>query len=156
MIPRTYPSKPDTVTGESQMVVYFLPDVTGLTRWIDYIPMRVSGLDLGLQGNNYSTFIYTVGLSAVEAAASKKWIDYIPVYEDLNASDEWQVSATGFIPFSTTTGGDGSNHLLTEAGDNLLTEGGDYISLEGLIVRRFLTENLNNLVAEDNSFIILE
>lgn len=41
MIPRTFPSTYAS-NGQQQMVVYFLPSIAGLQRWLDYIPIKLA------------------------------------------------------------------------------------------------------------------
>lgn len=95
MVPATYPSTVDGVTGRREMVTFNLASIVGLTRWVDYIPVvtQVSGVEGKTDNDGYiaeDRLVSDTGLTA--------WIDYIPVYEDGSATDRWVVSDTGFIP----------------------------------------------------------
>jgi hypothetical protein len=98
MIPRTYPSTLASDGITRQMVVYFLSSISGLTRWVDYIPVAwASG---SVVNNSYNTS----GATAVEVISSttgrQSWVDYVPVYLDASASGAWEVSLTGYIPIN--------------------------------------------------------
>jgi hypothetical protein len=99
MIPATYPTTVDGVTGQREMVTFELSDVTGLTRWVDYIPVvtQLSGTEGTYDSDGYiaeDRLVSDTGLIA--------WIDYIPVYEDGSATDRWVVSDVGFIPVAAS------------------------------------------------------
>lgn len=99
MVPQTYPSTVDAVTGRPEMVTFNLASIVGLTRWIDYIPVKtqVSGIEGRTESNGYiaeNRLVSSTGLAA--------WRDYIPVYEDAAATDRWVVSASGFIPVAAS------------------------------------------------------
>ena len=102
MIPRTYLST-FASNGQQQMRVYFLSSVTGLQRWADYIPVK---LTQGGTENSYANDGYidveVVGRSATDIPFK----DYVPVYADSSASDAWQVNATGYIPYGYAGFGD--------------------------------------------------
>lgn len=88
MVPQTFPS----VNGK--MVVFKLSSLTGLSRWIDYIPVKTAvspGILNSYDGNMDADIL-------VSASGKKAWIDYIPVYEDAAATKPWLVSADGYIP----------------------------------------------------------
>jgi hypothetical protein len=98
MIPRTYPSTLASDGITRQMVVYFLSSISGLQRWVDYIPVAwASG---SVVNNSYNTS----GATAVEVISSttgrQSWVDYVPVYLDASASGAWEVSLTGYIPIN--------------------------------------------------------
>ena len=88
MVPQTFPST------NGKMVVFKITDLTGLTRWSDYIPVKTAGSPGIL--NSYSGNIDANILGSV--SGKKAWIDYIPVYEDASATKAWLVSADGYIP----------------------------------------------------------
>jgi hypothetical protein len=97
MIPRTYPSSYVTANGKTRMVVDNIADVTGLVRWVDYIPVQQTTASPHIP-NSYDNdgaieldvLSDTTGLTA--------GIDYVVVYEDAAADKPWQVSSDGFIP----------------------------------------------------------
>lgn len=88
MVPQTFPS------ANGKMVVFKITNLTGLTRWSDYIPVKTAGSPGIL--NSYSGNIDAEIL--VSVSGKKAWIDYIPVYEDASATKAWLVSADGYIP----------------------------------------------------------
>lgn len=129
MIPRTYPSTFQAVTGQQQMVVYVLPSIAGLTAWIDYIPVKQPATI-----TSYNTYDNDSAL-LVDVLASttgkESWIDYIPVYVDAAYTTPWTTDAGGFIPcYPLGGGGGGVDNLLLENGDAVLLESGDLILLE--------------------------
>ena len=100
MIPQTFPSVLDS-SNRTQMVIYMLPSITGLTKWIDYIPVKSSPGegDLTLI-NRYEAngYIYTTTLSDI--TGKQAWKDYIPVYIDSSANTAWSNNNDGYIPMS--------------------------------------------------------
>lgn len=105
MIPRTYPST-FAPNGQQQMVVYFLTSVVGLQRWVDYIPVKLSagGVENSYNNNGYINVAIVPSLGGTVQA----WKDYIPVYQDAVATDAWQVSSVGYIPYNYSGFGDAS------------------------------------------------
>jgi hypothetical protein len=97
MVPRTYPST-FAANGQQQMVVYFLTSISGLQRWVDYIPVK---LTQGGTENSYNNdgFI-SIALLPELTSQTQAWKEYIPVYQDDAATDAWQVSSIGFIPYN--------------------------------------------------------
>ena len=102
MLPICYPSSPSPTTGLPEAVAYALSSVSGLTRWVDYIPVKLVGSPLGMneQTTNLNGFVPMRLLgSAIGMAA---WSDYIPVYVDNSATEAWVTSATGYIPYANS------------------------------------------------------
>ena len=127
MIPRTYPTVYNTPNGRQDMVVFVLSSVTGLTKWIDYIPVREvsSPTKLNAYDNNDA-----ISVSPLASASGKQaWIDYIPVFL-VTTGTAWSSNNDGYIPVTGSGGGAGVDNLLLENGDNLLLEDGDLILLE--------------------------
>jgi hypothetical protein len=143
MIPRTFPSTYAS-NGQQQMVVYSLPSVTGLTAWIDYIPVKGVTTESATLENTYANGGYQVVNSLSSLTGKQAWLDYIPVYEDPSYTKPWSTDAGGYIPtsalaallldftsgrldpritFSRTTNATvtGSNGLIQYAPHNLLT-----------------------------------
>jgi hypothetical protein len=91
------------------MVVYFLTSVTGLQRWSDYIPVKLvqTGSVNSYNNNGFIAVAPIAGLSSQTQA----WKEYIPVYVDSNATEAWQVSAVGYIPYGYALFGDASLQL---------------------------------------------
>jgi hypothetical protein len=102
MIPRTFPSSVAS-NGSRQMIVYFLPSVSGLTRWVDYIPVKFTTVATAATENTYNQngYIPVVSLSSIAGATPFK--EYVPVFLDSSAADAdvWDVTITGFIPVGT-------------------------------------------------------
>lgn len=100
MIPQTFPSVVDA-NNRTKMVVYEVPSIVGLTRWIDYIPVKspASENDLSL-ANTYDNagFILSSGLTNVTGLQA--FVDYVPIYVDNAATTPWTTDANGYIPLS--------------------------------------------------------
>lgn len=128
MVPRTFPSVYNTANGSTAMVVYEITDLTGLTRWVDYIPVKYSpDTDTpNKYDNNGALYVSALGsVSGLQAG-----VDYIRVYVDNAATKRWTISADGFIPVFSY--GDAINsNLELESGSNIDLESGDLILLEG-------------------------
>lgn len=86
-------------TGERK-VVYELSDVTGMTQWVDYVPVVV---EIGCNAGTYDED----GCWAVTALSSTTgktaWVDYIPVYQVPETVNRWRYENNGFIPVDTLT-----------------------------------------------------
>ena len=93
MVPHTFPSTLGG-NGYQQMVIYKLASLTGLTRWIDYIPVKTSGTQGIL--NSYDGNMYVNVLGSI--TGKQAWLDYIPAYEDAAATTAWEVNSSGYIP----------------------------------------------------------
>jgi hypothetical protein len=97
MVPRTFPSTYETVNGETRMVVFFLSSVSGLTKWVDYIPVKFPMLET--QDSNSYNNDGVVLVDPLSSTTNKQaWIDYIPVFVDANDTAAWRVDANGYIP----------------------------------------------------------
>jgi hypothetical protein len=105
MVPRTYPST-FAPSGQQQMVVYFLTSVVGLQRWSDYIPVKLS--NGGVENSNNNNGYINVAIVPSLGGTVQAWKDYIPVFQDAAATDAWQVSSVGFIPYNYSGFGDAS------------------------------------------------
>jgi hypothetical protein len=90
MVPRSYPTN-----ASGQWVVFELPSTTGRARWSGFIPVKTVSTS-GKPANSYSGYMDTQKL--VSTSGLREWIDYTPVFQDASASQEWMVSATGYIP----------------------------------------------------------
>jgi hypothetical protein len=98
MVPRTFPSSLNTFTKQRQLVAFFLPSVSGLQRWSDYIPVNFgTGTTLAEGSYNNNGFIAIQEITSTVGLQS--FLDYIPVFFDSSATDAWRVSAVGFIPY---------------------------------------------------------
>lgn len=102
MIPQTWPSKVETqlvlnedeeVVDEYKYTVYaisLLLDVSGLQRWVDYIPVQFNTTPTNL--NSYGTNDALL----VSEETGTAWIDYIPVFEEGTVA--WSSNNNGYIP----------------------------------------------------------
>jgi hypothetical protein len=81
-----------------QMVVYPLSDITGLRRWVDYIPVEYVTWVEGKQNTHDDDgfrWIFVLGSTAGLTA----WVHYTPVYVlDGPDEDEGRYDDTGWIP----------------------------------------------------------
>jgi hypothetical protein len=97
MVPQTFPSTYETANGQQRMVVFFLSSVSGLEKWVDYIPVKFATLE-AQENNSYNNN----GVILVDPLSSttnlQEWKDYIPVFADATADNAWTVSSDGFIP----------------------------------------------------------
>jgi hypothetical protein len=65
--------------------------ITGLVRWVDYIPVKF----VGTATDNYAE---AGGLSAINQSTGSNWTDFIKCYEDTSATKAWKCEADGYIP----------------------------------------------------------
>ena len=96
MIPRTFPSIIEAF--QTKMVVYVLPSITGLTAWIDYIPVKGVVTESATLANTYANGGYQVVKSLDSLTGLQAWIGYIPVYEDASYNKPWSTDAGGYVP----------------------------------------------------------
>jgi hypothetical protein len=95
LIPRTYPSTVDS-NNIVRMTVFILSDVTGMTPWKDYIPVKnvASPTQLNSYGQNDAIAVNVLDNNTDLVP----FRHYVPVYVDNSATDAWQVSSIGYIP----------------------------------------------------------
>ena len=105
----------------SEKPIYVLPDITGLVRWVDYIPVQeTAGVGTANSYNDDGFLNATEVLDSITGL--RAWVDYTPVY--LDGTAPWAVSSVGYIPFDEAS----QSLLLMETGDHLLLEdGGDLL-----------------------------
>lgn len=92
MIPQTWPSKIGTQL-EFKNTVYaisLLSDVTGLQRWVDYIPVQFNPTP-----DNLNSYGANDALLVSEETGTV-WVDYIPVFEEGTVA--WSTDNNGYIP----------------------------------------------------------
>ncbi len=128
MVPQTFPSVYNTPNGSTSMVVSTITNLTGLTRWVDYIPIQLAS-----ESSIENTTENNGAIAAKEIASTsgkQAGVDYIRVYVDNAATKKWTVSADGYIPlffYPDVL----FNNLEMEGGDNFVLESGDLFLLEG-------------------------
>lgn len=97
MVPHTYPSQLNSLTGRREMIVYKLSSVSGLQRWVDYIPIKFTDGNFPVEGETgQNGFIAISQISSITGLIPYK--DYVPVYVDPAATDVWYVNSLGYIP----------------------------------------------------------
>jgi hypothetical protein len=97
MIPRTFPSQVNSTTGRVEMKVSFINDPSGLTRWIDYIPVSYVTDSTPKEGSyDNDGYIAVVDVGSTSGLQAGK--DYVRVVLEQGSTDAWQVSSVGFIP----------------------------------------------------------
>lgn len=104
MVPQTYPSILNPYTNRREMVVKQLATTSGLQRWIDYIPVKLSTSTrpAGEQTTDNDGFI-AINTSQ-DTSTGVAFKDWVPVYFDNDATDAWVVSASGYIPIGASGG----------------------------------------------------
>jgi len=98
MIPRTFPSVLDN--NKTKANIAFLSDVSGLTEWIDYIPVKEVTTNTTVE-NTYANNGYIVTNAIADVTNLNKWEHYIPVYDvtsDTNYNKKWSTDVGGYIP----------------------------------------------------------
>jgi hypothetical protein len=128
MIPRTYPSVYVTPNGYTAMVVEIITDVTGLRRWIDYIPVQFITDESDIP-NKYDNNGYLLVNQLFDTTGKQVGKDYIKIYADYTATKKWSSDNDGYIPVYKAN--DFSLGNLEQENDfNLLQENGYLILLE--------------------------
>ena len=91
MIPQTFPVKIDPITNDAIWQVNVLLDVTGLKRWVDYIPVQFDATF------DYSNAYGNNDVMIVEQSSTgQAGKDYTNVFEE--GTVRWSADETGFIP----------------------------------------------------------
>ena len=101
MIPRTFPSTLNPITRQRQLVALFLNNITGLKRWSDYIPVNF-GKGTTLVEGRYDNNGFIAIQEITSGIGLVPFKDYVPVFFDPSATDTWQVSDVGFIPYGAS------------------------------------------------------
>jgi len=104
MIPQSWPSRIEEVelldeelevVDVTKLTIYqvvFLESVTGLTRWIDYIPVQQE-----LEPDNVNSYGENDAIIVEEFdGEGQAFINYIPVYEE--GAVKWSANNNGYIP----------------------------------------------------------
>jgi len=110
------------------MVVSTIASTTGLTRWVDYIPIQLASESAveNSMNNNGAIAAYEIPSTSGKQAGK----DYIRVYVDAAATKKWTISSDGYLPLFFYPDILYSN-LEMEGGDNFVLESGDLFLLEG-------------------------
>lgn len=97
MVPRCYPTSYATANGKTRMVVNIITNISGLTRWVDYIPVKDTAPYTANSYNNNGALDLDIKTDVTGLQAGK---DYIRIFADAAATKPWQVSSDGYIPVS--------------------------------------------------------
>lgn len=81
--------------------MFTLPSVTGLARWVDYIPVKEV---VPARGRSYDEGGAIAVTELASETGSVRGVDHIPVFEVTDAdSTRWRIEAEGFIPVDGLT-----------------------------------------------------
>ena len=113
MIPHTFPTQVNPVTGNTEMLVRFLASPTGLQRWVDYIPVKtiVGAYTSEMTANAGG---YQAIKKVIYTTSMRPFADYVPVFEDVSATTPFTTDATGYIPVCTSGGSNAFLDLVFE------------------------------------------
>jgi surface protein len=98
MIPRTFPSVLEN--NKTKANIAFLTHISGLTEWLDYIPIKVVAENTAVE-NTYANDGYVLGNVLPDVTNLNKWEHYIPVYNvtnNINYNKIWSTDVGGYIP----------------------------------------------------------
>jgi surface protein len=98
MIPRTFPSVLEN--NKTKANIAFLTHISGLTEWLDYIPIKVVAENTAVE-NTYANDGYVLGNVIPDVTNLNKWEHYIPVYNvtnNINYNKTWSTDVGGYIP----------------------------------------------------------
>lgn len=78
--------------------VFALSSVEGLTRWVDYIPVKVSTTHTAASVGTYNANGALLVKALPSVSGLQKWVDYIPVYVVADADAKgWTYDNDGFL-----------------------------------------------------------
>lgn len=97
MIPRCFPSTYATANGTTRMVVDVITDLTGLVRWVDYIPVKQTAASPHISNSYNADGAMELDVLG-DTTGLQAGLDYIRVYEDAAATIAWSTNAGGYIP----------------------------------------------------------
>ena len=85
--------------GTNAKLIYVLPSITGLRRWVDYIPVQLS-IPADLTDVNTYNDLGAIDTTAITDLTGKRaWVHYTPVYVTTDpASGRWRYDDNGWIP----------------------------------------------------------
>lgn len=128
MIPKTFPSVYVTANGQTAAVVQIITDTTGLTRWVDYIPVQFI-TDESYVANRYDNNGYILVDHQQDLTNKQAGKDFIRIFADYSTTKRWSTDNAGFIPVYKKSDLLAGN-LEQENNFNLLQEDGYLILLE--------------------------
>ena len=86
---------PSDANGDT--VIFALNDVTGLTEWVDYIPVQEVALD-ATKINRADDDGFRQCNALASSSGKVAWVDYTPVYIVTGRTKPWSTDAVGYIP----------------------------------------------------------
>jgi len=81
--------------------VFLLSSITGLTSWVDYIPVQYDSAASPRRFDNDGAYAISALLDNVSGLSA--WKDYTPAYLDSTATERSSASALGYIPIIEQT-----------------------------------------------------
>jgi len=129
MIPRTFPTVYVTANGKTAMVVQIITSTSGLTRWVDYIPVQFI-TDESYIANKYDNNGYMLVDHQQDLTGKQAGKDFIRIFADYTTTKKWSADNAGFIPVYKVSDFVNANNLELENDFNILQEDGYLILLE--------------------------
>ena len=83
----------------ARKVIFELPNVVGMTVWVDYVPVSVVA-DCRV-GTYEEDGCWAV--TPLSEATGTAWVDYTPVFEVAQSANKWRYENDGWIPVDTLT-----------------------------------------------------
>jgi len=93
--------RPADASGDTK--IFVLASITGLTEWVDYIPIQEASL-LAVSANRYDALGYQTTNNLASDTGLVAFKDYIPVYIVTGRTTPWNTGPTGYIPVYNVTG----------------------------------------------------
>lgn len=86
-------------SGTSRLPIYALSSVSGLQKWVDYIPVAVPTAYDALDIDTYNTDGVRRTIALRSVTGLRAWVDYTPVYVvTATAGKQWRTDGDGWIP----------------------------------------------------------
>lgn len=79
--------------------IFPLSSVTGLTEWVDYIPVKANGSPNRLHSTDNLGALHANSVLG-SITGKVKWVDYIPVFV-VSRNTPWTTGTDGYIPFDS-------------------------------------------------------
>ena len=76
-----------------------LSSVTGLTEWVDYLPVKA---ETGGRALSYDNTGYLTSTSQSASPSGTAWVDYTPVFV-VSRNTPYSTGTDGYIPFEDVT-----------------------------------------------------
>ncbi len=92
---------PSDANGDTK--IFALASVTGLTEWVDYIPVQTASLVASEINRTSPTGFRQVNSLASDSGLAA-WKDYVPVFVTTGRTTPWNTGPDGYIPMYAATG----------------------------------------------------